>query len=292
MRKKYLSICCALLLSTLLLGVGVAHSFPVVAKTVKGRPINRFVMFESQARSVFDKMFFAKKNKKRNVAIVGEMLPQADFTKRVNALVGSAKADVYVLDTKTGHKLTYYNGGTNFWLASSVKASILTALVKEDGPLTGDLDQEAQAMITYSDNDAAVDLFDAAGGFPALERLWSNLGMTETIPNYNGFGLSTSTAGNQIKLLQDIKTLPAADHDYILNLMKGITASQRFGIGVMKDPAFKNGWLNADNGSWYVNSIGFSEKERYLVAILTQNNTDQTSGEQLVSRIAASIIKK
>ncbi|MFT8879567.1 MAG: serine hydrolase [Oenococcus sp.] len=290
MRKKCLFACCTLLVSTLLFGA--VHSFQVAAKATQNRPVSRLVMFESQAKRVFDKVLFVRKKQKRIITAAGEMLPQAEFTRRVNALAGSAKADVYVLDTKTGRKLTYYNGGTDFWLASSIKASILTALVKEEGPLSGGLDQEAQAMITYSDNDAAIDLFNAAGGFTALEALWANLGMTSTFPNNNGFGLSTSTAGDQIKLLQGIKTLPTDEHNYILDLMKGITASQRFGIGVMKDPAFKNGWLNADNGSWYVNSIGFSDKERYLVAILTQNNADQISGEKLVSRIAGSIIKK
>ncbi|MFT8813635.1 serine hydrolase [Oenococcus sp.] len=291
MKKKWIMACCLVLLAGSV--VYAASSSQIIGKTRSSRQAKHFVLSQSWARRVYAGMITKMRTEKRTVLAADDpMLTQTDFTQRINALVGSTKADVYVLDTKTGRKLTYYNGGTDFWLASSVKASILTALVKEDGPLTGDLDQEAQAMITYSDNDAAVDLFDAAGGFPTLNTLWSNLGMTATVADYDGFGLSTSTAGNQIKLLQYIQTMPAVDRDYILNLMKGIVAGQRFGIGVMKDPAFKNGWLNADNGSWYVNSIGFSEKERYLVAILTQNNADQASGEQLVSRIAASIIKK
>lgn len=287
MKKKWIFICCTVLVAGLC--VFAASSPQISAKNAKRHSARRFVLLEKHARRLFDKMLL---DKKRQKTTAGHMVSQTDFTKHVGRLVDSAKADVYVLDTKTGRKLTYYNGGTNFWLASSIKASILTALVKENGPLTGDLDEEAQAMITYSDNDAATDLFEDAGGFPALETLWSNLGMSTTVSDYDGFGMSTSTAGDQIKLLQYIQTMPVADRDYILHLMKGIIPGQRFGIGVMDDPAFKNGWLNGDDGSWYVNSIGYSDRQRYLVAILTQNNPGQVSGEKLTSRIAASIIAK
>ncbi|WP_143812046.1 serine hydrolase, partial [Oenococcus oeni] len=107
----------------------------------------------------------------------------------------------------------------------------------------------ATEMVEISDNQSAIDLFDDIGGYPALELLWKNLGMTSTVANTEGFGLSTSTAADQIKLLKYILTMPSSDKNYILNLMSNITSSQRFGIGVMKDPAFKNGWLNADNGT-------------------------------------------
>nr|WP_257610587.1 serine hydrolase [Oenococcus oeni] len=224
--------------------------------------------------------------------ISSPMISQSEFTKKINAVVGDSKANVYVLDTKTGAKLTYSNGGKDFWLASSVKASILTQIVKNDGPLTGDLNDIATEMVEISDNQSAIDLFDDIGGYPALEALWKNLGMTSTVANTEGFGLSTSTASDQIKLLKYILTMSTSDKDYILNLMSNITSSQRFGIGVMKDPAFKNGWLNADNGTWHVNTIGYSDHERYLVAILTENNTDQDSGETLVSKIAGYIIPK
>nr|WP_239643640.1 serine hydrolase [Oenococcus oeni] len=220
------------------------------------------------------------------------MISQAEFTKKINAIIGNSKANIYVLDTKTGAKLTYSNSNKDFWLASSVKASILTQIVKDDGPLTGDLNDIATEMVEISDNQSAIDLFDDIGGYPALESLWKNLGMTSTVANTEGFGLSTSTAADQIKLLKYILTMPSSDKNYILNLMSNITSSQRFGIGVMKDPAFKNGWLNADNGTWHVNTIGYSDHERYLVAILTRNNTDQDSGENLVSKIAGYIIPK
>ncbi len=220
------------------------------------------------------------------------MVSQPVFTKKINAIVGQSKADVYVLDTKTGQKLTYSNGGHDFWLASSIKASILTQLVKADGPLTGTNNDLATNMIEISDNQSAIELFEEINGFSGIESLWAKLNMTQTHANYNGFGLSTSTAADQIKLLKYILKMPTADRSYILNLMANITTAQRFGIGAMKDPAFKNGWLNADDGSWYVNSIGYSDHERYLVAILTQNNSGQDSGQQLVSQIASSIIAK
>ncbi|WP_439425187.1 LppW family protein [Oenococcus alcoholitolerans] len=219
----------------------------------------------------------------------GKTLPdQAELTRRLNAIVGKSKVDVALLDKKSGQQLTYSNGGSNFWLASSIKLSILTALVSQYGPLTGTDDQQAQAMITYSDNDSATYLFNELGGFPALEAFWARLSMTSTVSDYDGFGMSTSTAADQLKLLDYIRRLPADQKSYIMNLTGQVIPGQSFGVGRLKDAHFKNGWLNDDDGLWYVNSVG-SVDDRYLIAIMTKNNLSSQAGERLTSRIARNL---
>ncbi|EHN58204.1 Beta-lactamase class A [Oenococcus kitaharae DSM 17330] len=295
MKKKWLVICSAVLLAGAF--IYVANNSQILGKTRRTRPARRFILSQSWAQRAYARVTARKQAAKRLAAATAAaandpMLTQADFTSRINALIGQTRVDVSVLDTQTGRQLTFQNGGSNFWQASSIKAAILTMLVEDDGPLSGNLDKTAQAMIRFSDNDAATSLFYRVGGFRALMAFWAKLGMTGTVANYSGFGLSSTTAADQIKLLQYIKKMPAVDQAYILNVMAGIVPGQRFGIGTMPDPAFKNGWLNNAQDRWYVNSIGFADKERYLVAILTENNLDQASGQQLTSRIADSILKK
>ena len=235
------------------------------------------------------KLTSAPKHFSRPVSSDSHLISQTALKTQLQDKIGHRKVDLEVYDTKTHQKASYQNGGHKFWLASSIKLAILAQLITQKGPLGGFLDQQAQLMIEQSDNQAASNLFQQIGGNPGLQSFLDRLHMSKTHLNPNGFGLSTSTATDQVKLLNYIQKMPPANQNYLFNLCHQIVPDQRFGLGQTQDTLFKNGWLNNQQNRWYVNSIGIIN-HRYSVVILTQNNPSFPAGKKLVNQIATTLV--
>lgn len=206
---------------------------------------------------------------------------------------------VAVADISTGATAAY-NGTTEFVTASIVKIDILATLLYQlqqaDQVITAGEQELAATMIENSDNDAATDLYDDVGGAQAMDDANQVFGLTETTVGTDGYwGLTTTTADDQIQLLRLIFTRPsplsAASQEYIQELMSHVEVDQQWGIPAAADPGtqfmVKNGWL-PNPSRWEINSIGelVHDGQTLLIAVLSSDNASANNGISLVEAVA------
>jgi beta-lactamase class A len=195
--------------------------------------------------------------------------------------------------------------------ASVVKLDILETLLAEQGAGLPAADQSlAEQMIEDSDNDAATSLWNAAGGPARIGAFNAKARLTHTVPSlcvvcqgfpWPGWGLTTTTADDQIALLKQLVTpgsvLTRAERDYALSLMEDVTPSQRWGVtgGVPASVtvALKNGWLplKGTDSDWQVNSVGWIHGggRDYLLAVLSTGNPGEQYGIDTIDQLAAMV---
>jgi hypothetical protein len=201
---------------------------------------------------------------------------------------GSVTAAVY--DGNSGTTFEYHPLLTDD-TASIVKADILATLLLESQqsgtPLDEDDQNEATLMIEASNNDAATDLWDEAGGAAPIASFDVSAGMTDTHPDNEAWGLTTTTALDQVALVKHIAYPNALLTDnsrrYELGLMERVDAGENWGVsyGIPNGVtiALKNGWLPQANG-WQINSIGFVDGDgrNYVIAVLTSGDPSESYG--------------
>jgi beta-lactamase class A len=200
--------------------------------------------------------------------------------------------------------------------ASVVKLDVLETLLAQRGEghtgLSAADQALAQRMIEDSDNDAATQLWNAAGGAAGIRRFNTAAGLAQTSPSscvqcpgfpWPGWGLTTTTATDQLFLLRDLvepnALLTSDGRSYALSLMEHVTPSQRWGIsgGVPRRAtvAVKNGWLplGSTGTDWQINSVGrISGRGRdYLMAVLTSGNPTEQYGIDTIDGLAALVWK-
>lgn len=211
---------------------------------------------------------------------------------------------VGVVDKSTG-AVAVYGGDLRFHAASIVKADILAALLlqREDSgvALTGADEDLATRMIEASDDDAATDLWRLAGTASGVAAANTRLGLRHTTLGTGDYwGLSSTTVGDQLRLLRDLtghSALNAGSRAYELSLMQNVQADQRWGVPAAAAPgtvyAVKNGWLpDGSSRQWVINSIGVLEHDhqRLLMAVLSSGQPTEGTGiaqSQLAARAAA-----
>lgn len=210
---------------------------------------------------------------------------------------------VATLNIKT-HALMSLGADAGMYTGSTIKVTVLENLLRTQGGvanLTENEQQLATAMITQSDNAAALSLYNAGGGDSALRETVSMLGMTHTQIEGGGyFGVSTTSAADQLKVLNELVDptfLTTADVAYVNDLMANVVTDQRWGTPTMADPGTvtenKNGWLNndSDSGRWLVNSLGIITigGQRYLVAAYSQHHPDFNTGVERLNQAVAAV---
>lgn len=223
---------------------------------------------------------------------------------------GTVLAAVY--DVKTGQTWRLGQGGPQAE-ASVVKLDVLETLLAQRARSTGLSASDrslAQQMIEDSDNAAATSLWYEVGGGTGLRSFNIRAGLTQTSPSscvvcagfsWPGWGLSTTTPGDQLTLLKQLvgpsSRLSDADRDYALSLMENVTADQRWGVsgGVPAGVtvALKNGWLplKGADSDWQINSVGWisGDGRDYLMAVLTAGNPSEQYGISTIDQLAATV---
>lgn len=199
---------------------------------------------------------------------------------------------VGVVDKSTG-AMAVYGGGVRFHTASIAKADILAALLlqrEDSGVALSAADEDlATRMIESSDDDAATDLWNLAGAARGLAAANTRLGLRHTTPGTgNYWGLTSTTVGDQLRLLRDLtghSALNAGARAYVLSLMQNVQADQRWGVPAAATPgtvsAVKNGWLpDGSSRQWVINSIGVLEHDhqRLLMAVLSSGQPTEGTG--------------
>ena len=195
-----------------------------------------------------------------------------------------------------------YSGTQEFMTASIVKVDILATLLyqaQQSGqPLTPETEALATTMIENSNDDAASELYDEAGGAVGIDQANQVFGLGATTVGTAGYwGLTSTTVDDQILLLRQVFTRPSVltveSQDYIQDLMSQVEADQLWGVPAAADAGtpfmVKNGWLpSGTTGLWEINSIGevVHDGQRMLIAVLSEGNATEDSGISLVQTVA------
>jgi len=209
---------------------------------------------------------------------------------------------VAIVDHRSGAAFAY-RGDVPFSTASVVKVDILATLLlqaRQGGHQISDADEGlADIMITQSDNDAASTLWSEIGDADGLSKANRTFGLTNTDPGEYGYwGLTTTTASDQVKLLDAIanpKGPLGSANSTLLRLMGEVVSDQAWGVSAAartgESTILKNGWLSmdSDDGLWEVNSIGriTGNGTDVTIAIMSHGSDDLDSGIALVQRVAA-----
>jgi hypothetical protein len=238
--------------------------------------------------------------------------PFARLINYINSRGGQVTAALY--DAKT-NRTWVVNPQFKEDTASIVKVQIMgTALQQLHGKLpTGDEASLMQSMIEESDNDSATALYSQVGGPTAVANFDRTAGLTDTTPHsaalipgtpWPGWGLTTTTALDQVKLVKTFvfpnDVLTGAARSYGLRLMESVEADQAWGITGGVPPtgttiAVKNGWLPLVGYSdWQIDSIGWIDGHGrdYVLAVLTNQNSDEGYGIQTIQTIAQTIYRE
>jgi beta-lactamase class A len=220
---------------------------------------------------------------------------EAKLTKALKAVTLGANAEfsVAVRNNRTGQ--TYqYRASDTYETASIVKVQILASVLlqaQDDGrSLTSSQKALASKMIRASDNDAATSLWNLAGGASGVRATNKRLGLTATTPSTAGWGLTRTTVGDQITLLNKVLgssgPLSSASRAYVKSLMTTVNGDQDWGVpaGAKSGETYavKNGWLSRDteNGRWIINSIGkiTGSKTDLSIAVLSHGHSGMSTG--------------
>lgn len=212
--------------------------------------------------------------------------------------------DIALYSPKTGKAYTLSNvdAKQKFTMASIFKVSAAEYALKQiqDEKLESDEEIEGllENMIVNSDNDATDYLLtNYFNEFNSVQNLYKKLGLTHTKVNNEHWGLTKTTAIDQLKVLNSVfyghnDYLNEESRNKLISLMDSVASEQDWGISAGA-PAFqlKNGWLDDDDGTWFDNSIGHvydpnNPDDEYTIAILTKGNSDYGSGIDLVESIA------
>lgn len=227
---------------------------------------------------------------------------KADWEKALNGNAPNVAIAAY--DHKTKTTIVYSTGmSDNYYMASTVKVSVLANLLYQqnnnDQELSTEQDELATNMIENSDNDATTTLVNDET-LSSLDTFWSTVGMDDTHTDTDSWGLSQTTAADQVKLLNEIfydgNVLPSTSRNYIKKLMGNVNESQSWGIssGLGDNATYelKNGWLEYDKG-WIVNSIGHVKDgdTNYTLAIYTYGSDSEDEGIDEVNDIAEATYK-
>jgi beta-lactamase class A len=201
-----------------------------------------------------------------------------------------------------------FGGDEQFALDSVVKVAILAAelhrVQQEARPLTDREQYLLQIMITVSDNDAAMELWDDVGGGSALHAYLDSIGLPAIQPDPYGYWGDSQASAKDIALLMaklawgDI--LDPSRRELALRILGDVIPEQRWGAtaGLPAElppgtfVAVKNGWYPEDDG-WSVNTAGLivpgDDHPGYAIAVLTKEQPTYDTGMETTEGISARI---
>lgn len=206
---------------------------------------------------------------------------------------------IAVYSQRTGQIYSYTNApGHRWWMASTVKVTVLTELLhRTGGNLNGAEQNLATNMIRYSDNNATSTLvYNYFGGVGALGNVFRAEGMNESAPGTDGWGTTTTTPVDQVKLLADIYLGPKTNYlnqrsrDYIHYQMSHVSTAQDWGISAGTGRGhfyIKNGWIPFELMN--INSIGFipgGNNSGYAIAVYTDRGPSMNYSVDTIQQLA------
>ena len=197
--------------------------------------------------------------------------PPTPFTPHLDdalwATFPGARFSASVLDLRDG--CTYdLHPGRRMTTASVFKVEVLAGVLlraqQEGRALTEWEASRIRPMISRSANPPTNELFAHLGGTTGIARLHRTFGLTETRTPSGTWGLTETTARDQVKLLRQVLLgggpLADAGRRRALAEMTSVVPEQRWGIteGVPSGRlvALKNGFAGSPCCGWRLNSVG------------------------------------
>jgi hypothetical protein len=187
----------------------------------------------------------------------------ASYLAKYGSRVGVEVEDV------TGRTLYSYNASGTFITASSVKVSIMLAVMARAEAAGRSLTTTEKSLLTVmieqSSNSAASALYAEIGGRAGLASWARKFGISGLVPEGAGasWGYTTIHPSTMVAILEKLRLgrlTNSTDRAYALSLMRHVISSQRFGVGTGSPSgatvAMKNGWVPGPDGLWAVNSSG------------------------------------
>ncbi len=228
--------------------------------------------------------------------------PSARLAAALNAYprAGTVRLSVAVADYTTGVRAAFQPEQT-YETASIVKVEVLATLLLQaqdtNRALTATERTLAQEMIVHSDNDVTDTLWRSVGGAAAITTAIRRLGLTTAVPDWEAWGESTTTAEDQLRilqvLLQDGGPLDTGSVAQARALMGAVAGDQHWGVSAAaaagETTYLKNGWVTRDaDDRWIVHSIGEIEAPGRAVGIvvLSDGHASLQSGIDLVEDVA------
>jgi hypothetical protein len=214
----------------------------------------------------------------------------------LRAAVGGrpGRLSVGVIDATTGATAWYY-AGRQYDTAGIVKVDILAALLY--------LDQRAGRRVTRTDAGLAAEMIHDSSD-TAAARLWQAIGgrgmavanealllRHTTLGPAGSWGMTRSTAADQLQLLEDLTAEKSALHSgargYAVALLADGVAGQRWGVAAAASPATAYAVTDGcrpDPRLWLADSIGVIQRDGHelLIAVLSAGNRTQAEGTRVV----------
>jgi beta-lactamase class A len=179
--------------------------------------------------------------------------------------------------------------GRRMTTASVFKVEVLAGVLLRAQQEHRGLDQweasRVRPMISQSADAPTNQLFTYLGGVAGFARLAEAFGLTETSTPTGTWGLTTTTARDQVKLLRQVLLgggpLDAASRARARVELTGVVPAQRWGIteGVPAGwvVAQKNGFADSTDHGWRLNSVG-QVGDAWLVATFTDGWRSEAAG--------------
>jgi hypothetical protein len=200
-------------------------------------------------------------------------------------------------------------GHDSFRVASVIKVVIMAAITRLAYRETRELSEQErsllEAMITWSDNDAADVLWQEAGGAIGMDQYLDEIGIAGFQLDREGFwGDSLASPASLAQFLAKIGWDDSSvDHytrEVALELMGRVSPEQSWGITAGIQPelfssvkvAIKNGWYPYEDG-WVVNSAGVvlpsNGGQGYTIAIMTDSQPTLEYGIETIEAVASMV---
>ena len=218
---------------------------------------------------------------------------------------GTGNIAAGVVDAATG-AVAVYGGNREFHAASIIKVDILASLLLQhqwsNAPLSAQQRTLAAEMIEDSNDEAANELWEAAGEGEGVNLANQELGLRQTTPGDGIYwGLTHTTVEDQLRLLADLAAshspLSVGSRSYVLGLMRHVAAGQDWGVTAAAVPvataAVKDGWLpDGSDTTWVINSIGVISRggHEMLVAVLSSDQPSESAGITQVDAAARAAV--
>lgn len=194
-----------------------------------------------------------------------------------------------------------WNGSNAAW--STVKVPLAIAASRSN-PTDPDTQSWIEAAITYSDNDAALRLWNSLGGgesaSAAVEKVLAEGGVTKvevpsqvTRPGFSAFGQTKLTPAQEATFAKNLPTIAGADP--VLAAMGRIVPSQSYGIGTIAGARFKGGWGPGETNGFDSRQLGVVSASCGEVGVALSAWSaagDQNASQQALSELAGRLTDK
>jgi hypothetical protein len=206
-------------------------------------------------------------------------------------------------DTRTG--CTWHlNPGMRVTTASVVKvevgAGVLLRAQRQGRGLTAGEQARLWPMITQSANPPTTELWTSLGGAPGMAQLDRTFGLRETSQASPSWGITSTTARDQVHLLRQVVLgeggiLDAAHRAPLVHAMGSVVPSQRWGVSAGVPPGnvvrLKNGFAGSACCAWRINSVGVVEHVGgpLVLAVLSDGWGSMAQGIPAIESVARAV---